>query len=157
MKRSTWPLIAVAAIFALGIVSTLAITDHAEQRAVIRAQTATSAATSIILFLVVVILGMGLLAVGVVALSYWLRQRQKQARLEDALQQAQIYALLGGARPPAPRRRPPAPSMPAPSGNIIVLPGGGQQPAPAVGNFTGRQPTPLAGLLPPDDGEWEVL
>jgi len=146
MKRLIWPLVAIVATFALGVVSTLAITNHAEQRAIIRAQAATSAATSITLFLVSVILGMGLLAVSVVALSYWLRQRQKRARLEDALQQAQIYALLGGAHPPAPRRRPAAPSMPAPGGNIVILPG---QPSPQHwGGPRGGGGT---------EGGWEVL
>ena len=150
----TWPLIAILAVFTLGVVSALAITNHAKQQAVIRTQAATSAATSITLFLVLVILGMALLAAVVVGLSCWLRQRQKRARLEDALRQAQIYALLQGARLPAPQRS----ATPAQAGgNILVFPGSGQQPTPQLTADDLRammsgQPDLLTGLLPPDDG-----
>ena len=157
MKRLTWPLIAVVTIFALGVVSALAITDHTEQQAVIRTQAAASAATTITVFLLTVILVLMLATIGTVIGSQWWKRRQKRARLEDALQQAQIYALLQGARLPAPRW----PATPAQAGgNIIVLPGGGQQPTPQLMVDDLRvmgQPDPLAGLLFPNDRGWETV
>jgi hypothetical protein len=137
MKRLAWPTIAIAAVFALGAATALAITGHAEQRAIIRAQAATSAATSITLFLVAIIALPVIGAVGALALAAWLRGREKRARLEDALSAAQIYGALQG-RPATPRRR----AMPRQStagGNILVFPSG--------------QPTPQVTI----GDEWEVL
>ena len=163
MKRSTWPLIAILAVFTLGVVSALAITNHAKQQAVIRTQAATSAATSITLFLVLVILGIALLAAVVVGLSCWLRQRQEREKVRKAMQQAQIYALLSSARLPrtsAGRAR--VPGLDQPGGNIVIFPGSGQQHTPqlTVGDLRTMmrgQPDPLASLLPPDEEGWEVV
>ena len=126
MKKAIWPIVAIVAVFALGVVTTLAITDHAEQRAVIRAQAQTSAATSITLFLVVAIIAVGVAAAAVVAASYWLRRWQENEKMRKAAQQAQVYSLLQGARPPAPRRtaRPAMPAQAVP--NILVFPQGQQ-------------------------------
>ncbi len=121
---------------------------------------ATSAATTIIVFLLVVILTMVLAAVGVVLGWHWLQGYQERQKMRKALQQAQIYALLSGTRPPASRI--PRPAMPAQAGgNILVFPGQ-QRPQPTIEDFRAmleamsEQPDPLAGLLPPDDGEmWQ--
>jgi len=159
MKRLIWPIVALLAIFALGAVVALAVTGHAQQQAVIRTQAATSAATSIIAFLLAVILALVLAVTGAVVGRQWWKRHQRRERMREALTQAQVYALLQGARLPAPRR----PSMPAQAGgNVIVLPGGGQRPQPTLDDFRAmietmqeERPDPLAGLLPPDD--WEVL
>lgn len=163
MKRSTWPLIAILAVFTLGVVSALAITNHAKQQAVIRTQTATSAATSITLFLVLVILGIALLAAVVVGLSCWLRQRQEREKMRKILHQAQIYALLSGARSPRTSAgRAGVPGLDQASGNIVVFPGSGQQHTPQLTADDLRammrgQTDPLASLLPPDAGGWKVV
>jgi len=158
MKRLIWPIVALLAIFALGAVVALAVTGHAQQQAVIRTQAATSAATSIIAFLLAVILALVLAVTGAAIGRQWWKRHQRREKMREALAQAQVYALLQGARlPPAPRR----PSMPA-GGNVIVLPGGSQRPQPTLDDFRRmiemmqeERPDPLAGLLPPDD--WEVL
>lgn len=176
MKRSTWPLIAILAVFTLGVVSALAITNHAKQQAVIRTQAATSAATSITLFLVMILLGLALLAAGVVGISCWLKQRQEREKMQRALRQAQIYALLQGARSPRTSDgRAGVPGLDQANGNIIVFPGGSQQPAPQLTTndlramMSGQPDLPAqtgplashvyrqAGLLPPDAGGWEVM
>jgi len=150
-------LIAIVAVFTLGFVTALIIAEHVERRAVIRAQAATSAATTIIVFLLILILALILAAVGAVVGWHWLQAHQKREKMRKALTQAQIYALLSGARMPAPRR-PATPATPTRAdGNIIILPGGGQPP---VTQFTientGRRPDPWAGLLPPDaGGDWQ--
>ena len=160
MKRSTWPLIAILAVFTLGVVSALAITNHAERQAVIRTQAATSAATSITLFLVLVILGIALLAAVVVGLSCWLRQCQEREKMRKILHQAQIYALLSGVRSPRTGAgRVGVPGLDQASGNIIVFPGSGQQTAPQLtaGDLRAMmsgQPDILTKLLPPDGGTW---
>ena len=142
MKRLIWPIIALAAVFLLGVVVALAVSDHAEQQAVIRAQATTSAATSITLFLVAVILAIVLLAGGAALTLAWWTRYQKRARLAEAVQQAQVYALLQGARLPTGERSA-RPSIPAPAGgNVLVFPGGQQ--APSV-----SEPEPLP--------TWEVL
>ncbi len=152
----TWAFIAIAAVFALGFVSALAITDHTEQQAVIRTQAATSAATTITIFLLVLILVLILAVVGAVVGWRWLQGYQERQKMQKMLQQAQIYALLSGARPRAGRI--PRPAMPAQAGgNILVFPGGGQQPVPQLTlddlrAMLGGQSDPLSGLLPPDDG-----
>jgi len=159
MKRLIWPLVALLAIFALGAVVTLAVTDHAQQQAVIRTQAVTSAASSITTFLLAVILALVLAVIGAVVGRQWWKRHQRWERMREALAQAQVYALLQGARLPAPRR----PALPAQAGgNIIVLPGEGRRPQPTLDDFRamvemmqGERPDPLAGLLPPDD--WEVL
>lgn len=119
MKRIIWPMIALVAIFALGAMTALSITDHAEQRAIIRAQAQTSAATSITVFLVVAIIAVGGLAAAVVGASYWLRRWQEKEKMRKVVQQAQVYAMLQGGQLPAPRR---AMSQPAAGGNTFVFP-----------------------------------
>ena len=163
MKRSTWPLIAIVAVFTLGIVSALVITNHAEQQAAVQTATATSAATSIITFLVTVILALVLAAVGVVIGWQWWKHRQRRQKMQDALHQAQIYALLQGAQSPrtsAGRAR--VPGLDQAGGNTIVFPGSGQQTAPQLtaGDLRAMmsgQTDPLASLFPPDAGGWEVV
>ena len=156
----TWILVTIIATFALGFVTILVIADHAEQQAVIRTQTATSAATSITLFLVLVILGIALLAAVVVGLSCWLRQCQEREKMHKIFHQAQIYALLSGARSPrAGAGRVGVPGLDQASGNIIVFPGSGQQPTPQLtaGDLRAMmsgQPDILTKLLPPDGGTW---
>lgn len=143
MKRLIWPAVAMLAIFTLGVVAALAVTGHARQQAVIRAQAQTSAATSITVFLLAVILSIVLLAGGVALTLAWWQRYQKRARLEDAVQQAQVYALLNGARLPAGGRSA-RPAMPAQAGgNVLVFPGGQQAPT------VSEQPEPLP--------TWEVL
>jgi hypothetical protein len=46
MKRTIWPIGAIVAIFALGFVVALAVTDRAEQQMVIRQQAAISSASA---------------------------------------------------------------------------------------------------------------
>jgi len=155
--------LAVAMTVAWALTEQARATRQAAEAATVAAagQATMSAATSITLFLMMVILGMALLVGGTVGLSCWLRQRQKRARLEDALQQAQIYALLQGARSPRTfGSRAGTPGLAQAGGNILVFPGSGQQPTPQLMVDDLRamgQPDPLAGLLPPDDGGWEVL
>ncbi len=125
MKKAIWPAIAILAVFVLGVVTTLALQARAETRAIIRAQAATSAATSITIFLVVTLLAMGGLAVAVIAASCYLRRWGEREKMRKAMGQAQIYAMLQGAQLPAPRR----PSMTSQAdggGNTFVFP---QQPA----------------------------
>lgn len=161
MKRLTWPIIAIVAVFVLGVVVTLAVSDHAEQQRVIRQQAQTSAAMSITLFLVAVILTVILLAGGVVAGRHWLQGYREREKIRKALQQARVYALLQGARPPTPRR----PSMPAQAGgNIVILPGQ-QRPQPTIEDFRamidamqreGAGRLSSEGMRPPAD-DWRVL
>ena len=129
MKRLAWPIIAIVAVFALGVITTLSLANHAEQRAVIRAQAQTSAATSITVFLLAVILSIVLLAVILAIGLAWWQRYQKRAKVQDALYQAQVYALLqGGAGLPAGERSA-RPLIPAPAGgNVLVFPGGQQAP-----------------------------
>lgn len=142
VKRLIWPIIALAAVFLLGVVVALSVSDHAEQRAVIRAQATQSAATSITLFLLAVILSIVLLAGGVVIGWHWLRGYQEREKMRKAVQQAQVYALLNGARLPTGGHSA-RPSIPAPAGgNVLVFPG--EQQAPVV-----SEPEPLP--------TWEVL
>lgn len=129
MKRMLWPVIALVAVFALGAVTALGVTDHAEQRAVIRAQARTSAATTITLFLVVTIILVAGFAAAVGGAAYWLRRWGEREQMRKAAQQAQIYAMLQGARSPSPRR----PAMPhQASPNILVFPQGQQAQLPAA-------------------------
>ena len=159
----TWTLVAIIATFALGVVTVLVIADHAKQQAAAQTATVTSAATSIITFLVTVILALVLAAVGAVIGWQWWKHRQRRQKMQDALHQAQIYALLSGARSPrtsAGRAR--VPGLDQPGGNTIVFPGSGQQPTPQLTTDDLRammrgQPDPLASLLPPDEEGWEVV
>ena len=168
MKKAIWPIVALVAIFALGFVVAVMVTDHAAQRATIRTQAATSAAQSITVFLLLVILLLGILAVGVGALYLWAKRRRRRAELEDAYRQAQVYALLNGAKVPTPSRG--APGLPQGGGPIIVMGSGGapsQWPtqqqitlddlARAVQAAQG-QGAPFGGLLPPTDqsGGWRI-
>jgi len=135
--------VAIVAVFLLGVVVALAVSDHAEQRAIVRAQAATSAATSITIFLLAVILSIVLLAGGVFIGWHWLRVYREREKMRKAVQQAQVYALLNGARLPAGGGAA-RPSIPAPAGgNVLVFPGGQQAPS------VSEQPEPLPG--------WEVL
>ena len=154
----TWALVAIVATFALGVVTILVIADHAEQQAAVQTATATSAATSIITFLVTIILALVLAAVGAVIGWQWWKHRQRRQKMQDALHQAQIYALLSGARSlRTSAGRAGVPGLDQASGNIIVLPGSGQQHTPQLTAddlraMMSRQPDLLTGLLPPGDG-----
>ncbi|MDY6877353.1 MAG: hypothetical protein SWK90_14275 [Chloroflexota bacterium] len=166
MKRWIWPVIALVAVFVLGVVVALSLSDHAEQRAVIRAQAQTSAAMSITLFLAVVILTLVLLAGGVIIGGQWWKRRQRQAKMQDALAQAQIYSLLNGARLPAggrPTARPSIPAQQAGGSNVIIVPGQQNQPQPTLADFRAMIDTMQRkeagglpeGMRPPDD--WRVV
>ncbi len=100
-----------------------------------------SAAGSIILFLMLVIIGLVASGVGmVVGYQRW-KQRQKREKMRGALEQAQVYSLLLDARPTAPRR----PSPRQAGGNVIVIPG-----APDAAPYAGSgNVNSLAGLGPP--------
>jgi len=136
MKTSTWATIALVVVFTLGAVTALAITDRAEQ-----AQT--SAATSITRFLLAVIGLAVVAAVGAVVGWRWLQGYQERQKMQRAIQQAQVYAALQGARPPAGRTA--RPSTPAqPGGNVFILPGG-------------QQTTPVQHDTGPSNGGWEVV
>ena len=115
-----------------------------------------SAATSIICFLLAVIAGLLLTTASAVLAWQWWKARQKRARLQEALQQAQIYALMGGERLPTglARRRLPYSQG---GGNVIVLGGGAQQTVPNLTLDDLGAADSLASLLPPDGGGWEVL
>jgi len=131
--------------------ATIATTGH----------TMISAATSIIIFLLMIILGTGLTSAGVIIGWHWYQGYRKRRQLQDTLYQAQIYALLNGARMPAGPRQPTLPQQ----GNILVFPGGHpnspgltlEDLAQALAGLQDR-PDPLAGLLPPDNdsGGWEI-
>lgn len=96
-----------------------------------------SAAVAVRRFLVGLLVAGLLGTVGAVTGQHWWQERQRQARLREALQQAQVYALLSGERlsQGLPRR------LTQGGGNVIVL--GGQQ-----------EPT-QASLL--DEPGWEVI
>jgi len=135
-------------------------TRQAAQAATVAAagQAVTSAATSITLFLLMIILALVLAAVGAVVGWRWLQGYQERDKMRKVLQQAQLYALLNGARLPSGRATRPATPQQA-GGNVFVFPGG-QQTTPQLTlddlrGMTAGQPDPLAGLLPPDD--WEVM
>jgi len=68
-----------------------------------------SAAGSIILFLILLILGKMLTLAATVAGWLWWKEHRRRERLQETLQQAQLYAALGGQRLPsrrAPQARP---------------------------------------------------
>ena len=75
-----------------------------------------SAATSIITFLVLLILVTVLTVVGGVAAWLWWTERQSRERLRETLQQAQIYGEMQGSRLPARSARV-APGQP----NVILV------------------------------------
>ena len=165
MKRKTalvfWPIVAMAAIFGLGFVAALAMATRPQVVVVEAApKGGPSAATTIITFLGLVILGLILAAAGAVLLATWGKHRQRRARLEEAVYQAQAYALLNGAKPPSPRSGGASP-LPQAGGPVIVMGGAGQQYpqrqitlddlAQAVQATQGR-PAPFGGYLPPDGG-----
>jgi len=127
MKKAIWPAIAILVVFALGVVTTLALQARAETRAIIRAQTVMSAATSITLFLVVVLLAMGGLTAAVVAAFCYLRWWGEREKMRKTMDQAQVYAMLQGTQLPAPRRAA-MPHQAATGGNTYVFPQGQQIP-----------------------------
>ena len=113
MKKSTWPVVAVVAIFALGFVSAVAVRGPATAEV----HTGLSAATSIIVFLLVVLAV--LVGLGVAALVTWqvIRAREQTRRMEQA-------ALFFGAKStPRPARSAVRGSE---SGTVIMIGGGGQ-------------------------------
>jgi hypothetical protein len=144
--------------------ATRRVAEVAEVQAVTNA--GLSAAVSITLFLLVLILVLILAVAGAVAAWLWWQRRQKQMQWQEALRQAQLYAILSGGSPPAHRQVPSYTAHQGVGGPVIVFPGQQhpQVPPPAGISLEDLaralqaaqgQPDPLAGLLPPD--EWEVL
>jgi len=168
MKRKTaawfWPLLAIVAVFGLGFVMALSVVARPRPVVVeVAPKAGPSAAMTIITFLVLVILGLILAVAGGVFAMTWNKRRRRQAELEDALAQAQAYALLQGAKPPAPRGGGLSPLSQAGSGPVIVVGGspGPQYPAQAVSledlaRAAQGRPSPFGGYLPPNGGGWEV-
>ena len=167
MKRKTaawfWPLLAIVAVFGLGFVVALSIATRPRPVVVEVTQRAgPSAATTIITFLVLVILGLILAVAGGVFMMTWNKRRRRQAEMEDALAQAQAYALLQGAKPPAPRGGGLSPYAQPNSGPVIVVGSPGPQyPAQAINledlaRAAQGRPSPFGGYLPPSGGGWEV-
>lgn len=149
MRRLVWPVVAIVAVFLLGVVVALVVGDHVEQRAIVRTQARTSAAMSITLFLVVVILLMVLVVGGGAVGWLWWKGYRRREKLREAVAQAQVYALLNGARLPAGggAGRPSTPVQAG--GNTFVFPGG------QMASGMGEQSDALAGLLPSEG--WEVV
>ena len=119
MKKSAWPIVAILAIFALGFMSALAVRRPATVEIVNRGP---SAATSIVLFLLVVLAVM--VGLGVAAVVVWqaLKAREQTRRMEQT-------ALLFGAKntpsTPRPARRA---VQPGSDGGTVIMIGGGGQP-----------------------------
>ena len=67
-----------------------------------------SAAGSIILFLILLILGKVLTLAATVASWLWWKEHRRRERLQETLRQAQLYAALGGQRLPSRRVAPQA-------------------------------------------------
>ena len=168
MKRKTaawfWPLLAIVAVFGLGFVVAMSMVARPRPVVVEVAQRAgPSAATTIITFLVLVILGLILAMAGGVFMVTWNKRRRRRAELEDAQAQAYAYALLQGAKPPAPRGGGLPPYTQQGSGPVIVVGGspGPQYPAQAVNledlaRAAQGRPSPFGGYLPPSGGGWEA-
>ena len=168
MKRKTaawfWPLLAIVAVFGLGFVVAMSMVARPRPVVVEVTQKAgPSAAMTIITFLVLVILGLILAVAGGVFVMTWNKRRRRQAELEDAMYQAQAYALLQGAKPPAPRGGGLSPYTQQGSGPVIVVGGspGPQYPAQAVNledlaRAAQGQRSPFSGYLPPSGGGWGV-
>lgn len=157
MRHAGWILAAFAAVFVVGFLAALALTDHVHQQEVIRAQATTTAAATITTFLVAVIAGLLLITVVAVSVWLWLKRRQERARLDAVLRQAQIYALLCAQRLPG--RPAHLSGLPQQAGgNVFVFPNGGP-PATSlhpedIRALLGEPPEPMTGLLPPDEGGW---
>jgi len=115
MKKSTWPVVAIFAIFALGFMSALAV----RRPAAVEVNTGPSAATSIVLFLLVVLGVMIVLVVAAVVVWQVLRAREQTRRMQQT-------ALLFDAKntPSTPRARPAVRS--GEGGTVIMIGGGGQ-------------------------------
>ena len=118
MKKSTWAVVAVVAIFALGFMSALVMRPRSATVEIVNRSP--SAATSIIVFLLAVLGAMVVLPV--VAFLVWqaIRAREQTRRMEQA-------ALLFGAKstPSTPRARPAVRSG-TEGGTVIMIGGGGQ-------------------------------
>ena len=118
MKKSTWPVVAAVAIFALGFMSAVAV----RRPATVEVHTGPSAATSIIVFLLAV-LGL-MVGLGVAAFLVWqaIRAREQTRRMEQA-------ALLFGAKNTPSAARPARPAVrPGSDGGTVIMIGGGGQP-----------------------------
>ena len=117
MKKSTWAIVAVAAVFGLGFMSAVAM----RRPTAVEVHTGPSAATSIIVFLLAVLGAIVVLAV--VAFLVWqaIRAREQTRQMEQT-------ALLFGAKntPSTPRARPAV--RPGDDGRTVIMIGGGGQP-----------------------------
>ena len=113
MKRSIWPIVAVVAVFGLGFVSALAV----RRPATVEVHTGPSAATSIIVFLLVVLGVMVSLAVAAFLVWQAIRAREQTRRLE------QVALLFGAKSTPA---RPARPAVRGSEGGTVIMIGSGQ-------------------------------
>jgi hypothetical protein len=101
-----------------------------------------SAAATVTLFLLGVIVLLAMACIGAVLGWQWWRERQKQARFRETLRQAQLHALLGEERLSArPSHRLPR------SGSVIVI--GDRQATSQRGD--------LPDVVPPEASGWEVI
>jgi len=115
MKKQAWPIVAMVAIFALGFLAAVAM----RRPVAVEVHTGPSAATSIILFLLVVLGVLVGLAVAVVVVWQVLRAHEQTRRMQQA-------ALLFGAKnTPA---RPARPAVRGSEGGTVIMIGGGEQP-----------------------------
>jgi hypothetical protein len=144
--------------------ATRRVAEVAEVQAVTNA--GLSAAVSVTLFLLALVLALILGVAGAAAAWLWWQRRQKQMQWQEALRQAQLYAILSGGRPSGHGQLPSYPAHQGVGGPVIVFPGQQhpQVPPPAGISLEDLaralqaaqgQPDPPAGLFPPD--EWEVL
>ena len=117
-----------------------------------------SAALSVRLFLLCLVLAPVLVAIGGLALWQWWKERQRRQEWQEILERAQLYDLLNG-RQSSPQRRASAPHSAQASGPVIVQLPAQQQPYPAAGyQATGsNQADAMAGFYPPRGGGWEVV
>jgi len=115
MKKSTWAVVAVVAIFALGFMSALVMRPRSATVEIVNRSP--SAATSIIVFLLAVLGAMVVLPV--VAFLVWqaIRAREQTRRME------QTALLFGAKNTPA---RPARPAVrPGDDGRTVIMIGGG--------------------------------
>ena len=149
--------IGTAALSMLTQASATRETAIAAQRAAEAAQTAaagqamTSAATSITLFLVALLLVLVLTAGGAALAWSWWQKQQKHRNTFDLLRQAQLYTLLNGQPSPTLRSprvpRPQTYNLPTTNDPLVVMP------AQQIDPYLAYSPTPA---LPQDNSSTEL-
>jgi len=121
------------------------------------------ATTTVILALVLIVVTGGGLAAIIALAPAWQKRQKRQACLNEALRQAQIRALIGGAPPRSALPLPPTgqPWLVPLSPPVQAQPGATLEDlAQAVEQRLGNRPPTLGHLFPPDPGTrggWEVL